>query len=461
MSNTHASSSSAAAAPRQLHLGAFLMESGHHVAAWRDPGVPPHAGLDLNVYRHIARTAEAACFDALFIADSVATEDGPGAERLSRSARFEPLTLLSALAAITERIGLVGTVTTSYNEPYHVARKFASLDHLSGGRFGWNLVTSDHAGEAANFGREEHLSHAARYERAEEFLKVVQGLWDSWEDDALLNDKASGVYFDPSKQHVLNHRGRHFAVRGPLNVARSPQGQPVIVQAGSSEAGRALAGASAEMIFTAQPHLAAAQAFYRDLKRRAVEAGRSPDALAIMPGAFVVVAPTRAEAEDKYAALQALVAPEAAVGLVSRMIGNFDLSRYPLDEPLPELPLTQSGQRSRQQLLTDLAQGENLTLRQLGLKIAGGRGHLSLVGTPSEVADTLQHWFESGAADGFNIMPPTLPGGLDDFATWVVPELQRRGLFRQRYEGRTLREHLGLSRPAHRPAHAHVQELQA
>ncbi len=432
---------------RELHLGAFLMESGHHVAAWRDPGVPERAGLDFGLYRRLAQTAEAALFDLVFFADSVAVEEGAGAERFSRSARFEPLTLLSALAAVTDRIGLVGTVTATYNEPYHVARKFASLDHLSGGRSGWNLVTSDNASEAGNFGRDQHVGHADRYARAEEFLRVVRGLWDSWDDDAFVNDRASGLYYRPESRHVLAHDGEHFKVRGPLNVARSPQGQPVVVQAGASEAGRRLAAASAELVFTAQPTLQAAQAFYADLKSRAEAAGRPADAIKILPGVYAVVGESRAEAEDKQGALQALVDPAAAVGLLSRMIGNFDLSGYALDEPLPELPLTDTGQRSRQQLLSGLARDGQLTLRQLALKVAGGRGHLSLVGTAADVADVLQQWFEQGAADGFNVMPPTLPAGLDDFARLVVPELQRRGLFRTRYAGRTLREHLGLKRP--------------
>jgi FMN-dependent oxidoreductase (nitrilotriacetate monooxygenase family) len=432
---------------RQLHLGAFLMESGHHAAAWRDPGVPPRAGLDFGLYRHLARTAEQALFDLVFVADSVAVEEGPGAERLSRSTRFEPLTLLSAVAAVTERIGLVGTVTATYNEPYHVARKFASLDHLSGGRAGWNLVTSDNAAEAGNFGRDRHVGHADRYARAEEFLRVVQGLWDGWDDDAFVNDRESGLYYRPEARHVLAHAGEHFKVRGPLNVARPPQGRPVIVQAGASEAGRRLAAASAEVVFTAQPTLQAAQAFHADLKSRAESLGRPGDAIKVLPGVYAVVGESRAEADDKAAALDALVEPAAAVGVLSRMIGNFDLSGFPLDEPLPDLPPTETGQRSRQHLLSSLAREGGLTLRQLALKVAGGRGHLSVVGTAGDVADVLQQWFEEGGADGFNVMPPTVPAGLDDFARLVVPELQRRGLFRTRYDGRTLRDHLNLARP--------------
>ncbi|OQR29996.1 nitrilotriacetate monooxygenase [Pseudomonas sp. T] len=435
---------------RTLSLGAFLMATGHHVSAWRHPDVPANGGLDFRLYKRLAQVAEAAKFDALFVADSVAAPTGDIASRMARSDHFEPLTLLSALAAVTERIGLVGTVTTSYNEPYHVARKFASLDHLSEGRAGWNLVTSDAAAEALNFNRQEHFGHAERYARAREFHEVVTGLWDSWEDDAFTRDKASGQYYDPAKLHVLNHEGEHFRVQGPLNVARSPQGRPVIVQAGSSETGRELAAQTAEVVFTAQTSLAAARDFYNDLKGRLPRFGRSADDLRIMPGVFVVVGQSQAEAQEKFEAFQELVEPQVGVALLSRMLGNFDLSAYPLDGPLPELPLTDSGQRSRQLLLTELAGRENLTLAQLGRRIAGGRGHYSLIGTPAQIADELQAWFEGGAADGFNVLVPHLPGGLEDVANHVVPELQRRGLFRREYSGSTLREHLGLKRPANR-----------
>ncbi|MBI6817568.1 LLM class flavin-dependent oxidoreductase [Pseudomonas syringae] len=435
---------------RQMKLGAFLMATGHHVAAWRHPDVPADAGLDFKHYRHVARVAEAAKFDALFIADSVAAATGDIASRMARSDHFEPLTLLSALSAVTEHIGLIATATTTYNEPYHVARKFASLDHLSGGRAGWNLVTSDAAAEAQNFGRAEHVGHAERYSRAREFHQVVTGLWDSWADDAFTRDKASGEYYDPCRLHVLNHQGEHFSVKGPLNVARSPQGQPVVVQAGSSEVGRDLAAQTAEVVFTAQTSLASAQAFYADLKGRLSAYGRAVDSLKIMPGVFIVVAETEALAKAKFESFQELVEPQVGVALLGRMLGNFDLSGYPLDGPLPELPLTDSGQRSRQKLLTELADQENLTLAQLGRRIAGGRGHYSLIGTPEQIADELQRWFEQGAADGFNVLVPHLPGGLEDVARLLVPELQRRGLFRTEYEGTTLRENLGLQRPAYR-----------
>ena len=423
------------AAQRQLNLAAFLIRHGHHVAAWRHP----QTDLDsspFKVYKDAVQRAEKACLDAVFFADSLALTGAPS---------LEPLTLLAALAAVTEHIGLIGTATTTYNEPYQVARAFASLDSISGGRAGWNLVTSDNAAEAANFGRERHVEHAQRYARAREFHDVVDGLWNSWDADAFVNDKAGAVQHDPARLHRLDHKGEHFSVAGPLNVARSPQGRPVVVQAGGSEAGRALAAATADVVFTAQPSLAPAQAFYRDMKTRAAQAGRDPDSIRIMPGIFAVVGGSESEAQDKFALLQALVEPKVGLALLGRMIGNFDLSGYPLDGPLPELPETQDGQRSRQQLLTNLAQGENLSIRQLYLRIAGGRGHFTVIGTAAGGADQMQAWFEQGAADGFNIMPPSLPAGLNDFVDLVVPELQRRGLFRTAYDTATLRGHLGIA----------------
>lgn len=432
---------------REMHLGAFLMETGHHLAAWRLDDAQADAGLDIRAWIRLAQLAESACFDALFVADSVAANTGPGADRVARADRLDPLTLLPALAVATERIGLIGTATTSYNEPYHIARKFASLDHISDGRAGWNLVTTDNAAEAGNFGRAEHYSHVDRYARAEEFHRVVTALWDSWDDGSFVRDKRSGRYYDAATLRTPLHRGEHFSVDGPLNVARTPQGWPVVVQAGSSERGRELAARTAEVVFTAQRNVETAQAFYRDLKQRVVAAGRASDSLKIMPGLSVIVAPTHEEARAREAALQALVHPEAGLALLGRMIGNFDLDGVDLDAPLPELPLTDSGQRSRQQLLTGIAGSEQLTVRQLYLRIAGGRGHFSLVGTPQSVADAMQHWFENGAADGFNIMAADLPGGLERFCTLVVPELQRRGLFRTTYQGKTLRDHLGLQRP--------------
>jgi FMN-dependent oxidoreductase (nitrilotriacetate monooxygenase family) len=450
---------------RQIKLGAFLMQTGHHIAAWRHPEAQADAPVNFRHYAELARRAEAAKFDAIFLADSVGVRNSVLASlsRTARSDHFEPLTLLSALAAVTEKIGLIATVSTTYNEPYHVARKFASLDHISGGRSGWNLVTSSGQGEAQNFNLDEHVEHARRYARAAEFHDVVLGLWDSWEDDAFLRDKPSGQYFDPAKLHPLHHRGEHFSVRGPLNVSRSPQGRPVVVQAGASPAGRDLAARTAEVIFVAHQTFDEAQAFYRDIKGRAVAYGRDPDDIKIMPGIFPVIGRTQAEAEDKFARLQDLIHPVVGVQLLSNMIGGFDLSGYPVDGPLPDLPETNGG-KSRQQLLIDLARRDNLTIRQLYLRIAGARGHQQVVGTPQSVADQLQQWFEQDGADGFNIMSPWLPGGLDDFIELALPELRRRGLFRSEYEGATLRQHLGLARPPHRAvaaAQAAVAEAEA
>ncbi len=426
------------------------MNTGHHVAAWRHPGAQEDGGLNFPHYRRLAQTAERAKFDMVFLADGVAVRRELNPESLSRQGQlvhFEPLTLLSALAAVTDHVGLVATASTTYNEPYHIARKFASLDYLSGGRAGWNIVTSATEAEAKNFNRDKHMEHALRYERAREFVQVVTGLWDSWDDDAFIRDKESGVYVDPEKLHVLNHKGKHFSVRGPLNVARPVQGYPVLVQAGASEDGQDFAAQTAEVIFTAQPTLAEAQAFYAGLKGQLAKYGRTPDQLKIMPGIFPVIGQTEQEAKEKYDQLQALIHPKVGLSLLSNLVGEVDLSSYPLDGPLPELPETNL-QRSRLKLVQDWAARENLTIRQLYEAIAGARGHRTIWGTPVQIADQLEEWFVNDAADGFNIMPPYLPGGLDEFVELVVPELRRRGLFRTEYEGSTLRENLGLSRPA-------------
>lgn len=436
---------------RQMKLGAFLMQTGHHIAAWRHPDAQADAGSNFKHYKALAQAAEAAKFDAVFLADSVGVRnrDEESLSRTARAEHFEPLTLLSALAAVTDRIGLIATASTSFNEPYHIARKFASLDNISAGRAGWNLVTSSGEGEAQNFNLDKHLDHALRYERAEEFYEVVTGLWDTWEEDAIVRDKRSGIYFDPAGHHTLHHKGKHFSVRGPLNVARSPQGRPVVVQAGASVAGRDLAARTAEVIFVAHQTFAEAQAFYADVRSRASGYGRDPDSIKIMPGIFPVVGRTQAEAEEKFQTLQDLIDPIVGISLLSNVIGAFDLSGYPVDGPIPDIPETNGG-KSRQQLLLDLARRDNLTIRQLYLRIAGARGHQQVVGTPTSIADQLQQWFEEGGADGFNIMGPWFPGGLQDFIELVLPELRKRGLFRTEYEGATLRENLGLARPVHR-----------
>lgn len=440
----------------QLRLGAFLYPTGHHIAAWRHPDAQADAGSNFAHYVELAHLAERGKFDLIFMADGVGTR-GTDVEALSRTAtryvaQFEPITLLSALAAVTRNIGFVATASTSYNEPYHIARKFASLDHISGGRAGWNLVTSSSEHEAHNFGRDEHYAHDERYERAEEFADVVTGLWDTWEEGAFPRDKQNGLYFDPDKQHVLNHKGKFFKVRGPLNVARSPQGHPVLVQAGSSEPGKELAARTAEVVFTAHQTFEDARTFYADLKGRLRKYGRHADDLKVMPGIFPVVGRTIAEAEEKFEQIQELIHPVVGLALLSGMTGGVDLSAYPLDGPVPALPETNAS-KSRQRLLLDLAHRENLTIRQLYLRIAGARGHRQIVGTPAQIADEMQHWFTGGAADGFNIMPPHLPVGLRDFVDLVLPELRRRGLFRNEYEGTTLRQNLGLRTPQH-PASA-------
>jgi len=434
-----------------MRLGLFFEGIGHHVAAWRDPDVDPRAKLDVKHYMQIARTAERGKFDLLFTADTNATfgsDDVEAWKRQTSASRLEPLTLLGALSAVTERIGLVATMTTTYYEPFSVARFFASLDHISNGRAGWNLVTSLAAAEALNFSKESHIPHAERYARAKEFAHVVLGLWDSWEEDAVVADKAAGLYFDPAKLHFLNHKGKHFSVRGPLMIQRTPQGRPVIVQAGQSEDGRDLAAETAEVIFTVQQDMEQSRAFTRDIRARAAAYGRSADEIKVMPGVMTVVGRTRAEAEDKYEKLQELIHPEFGLKQLSSYFG-FDLSKFPLDGPVPE-PKYADAERGRLAVMMDLVKRENLTLGQLMRRVIGQRAHRTVCGTPVEIADALQSWFEAGACDGFNVLPLTFPKGLDDFVDLVIPELQRRGVFRTEYEGRTLRENLGLPVPANR-----------
>jgi FMN-dependent oxidoreductase (nitrilotriacetate monooxygenase family) len=435
---------------RQIKLGAFLYPTGHHLAAWRHPSSAADAGMNFSHYVTMAQLAERGLFDMLFVADNLTVWEGDDSaiRHLSYVTWFEPITLMAALAAVTKHIGLVCTASTTYDEPFHVARRFASLDLISGGRAGWNLVTSAKASEAKNFGRDEHLAKDQRYLRAREFAEVVTGLWDSWEPDAFVRDRASGVFFDSRKMHPLHHRGAHFHVRGPLNVGPSPQGRPVLVQAGASDDGRELAAEAADVIFTAHSEIASARAFYADVKDRIRRHGRDPDDVKIMPGFFVTVGRSSAEARDKFEALQRLIHPKAGLLLLSNFLG-MDVSAYDVDGPVPELPPSRI-RSSRAQLLIELARRDNLTIRQLYTQVAGARGHQQLHGTPAEIADRLEEWFTSGAADGFNIMPPVLPESLQDFVTHIIPELQRRGLFRTAYEGRTLRQNLGLGSPVNR-----------
>jgi FMN-dependent oxidoreductase (nitrilotriacetate monooxygenase family) len=432
---------------KQLHLNLFLMNVGHHEAAWRFRNTTPELITNFRYYQQLARAAEEAKFDSVFLADGLAVN-----KQLKHGAfvGLEPFTLLSALAAVTEHIGLIGTVSTTYNEPFHVARKFASLDHISNGRAGWNIVTSGSILEANNFNLDAHPEHHKRYERAAEFVDVATGLWDSWTDDALVIDRDAGVFADPDKVRAISHRGEHFRVRGPLNVPRPPQGYPVLVQAGSSEDGKEFAAQYAEAIFTAQQTLEEAKLFYSDVKTRLLRYGRSPDQLKILPGICPIIGATEAEAKEKEQEINELTVPEYGLGQLSHMLG-VDLYTYPLDGPLPELPSLEeiNGNKSRFQLVLDLAQREKLTIRQLLHRLAGGRGHRTYAGTAIQIADQLEEWFVSGGADGFNVMPPYLPGGLEEFAQGVIPELQRRGLFRTEYTSATLRGHLGLERPHH------------
>ena len=434
---------------KKLHLGAFMRPIGIHTAWWRYPGGFPDANFNLDHLVRFIRTLEAAKFDAFFMADHLAVMNMP-MEALKRSATvtsFDPLTLLPALAMVTERIGLIATASTTYNEPYHVARKFASLDHISKGRAAWNLVTSGNPDEALNFGRDAHLDHATRYARAREFYEVVTGLWDSWADDAFLRDVEQGLFFDPDKLHTLNHRGEFLKVKGPLNVARPVQGWPVIVQAGASDAGRQIAAETAEMVFGSASNLEAGQKFYADVKGRMRAAGRAPEELKILPGAFVVVGGTEEEAREKKARLDGLVPVESGLANLSVRLGT-DASGFDLDAPLPEIPESNAS-KSGQAQIVDYARRTGATVRKLAQKV-GGYGGLTFVGTPEQIADRMGEWLQAQACDGFNVMFPFVPEGLDDFCTGVVPELQRRGLFRTEYEGTTLRDHLGLKRPPNR-----------
>jgi FMN-dependent oxidoreductase (nitrilotriacetate monooxygenase family) len=434
---------------RQLKLAAFMRPASIHTGAWRYPGAFADANFNLAHLKRFAQTLERGKFDAFFMADHMAVLNMP-VEALKRShtvTSFEPFTLLSALSQVTQRIGLIATGSTTFDAPYHIARRFASLDHLSGGRAGWNIVTTSNPDAALNFGLEEHMEHAERYARAREFYDVVTGLWDSWADDAFIRDVEKGLYFHPDKLQVLNHKGKYLSVRGPLNIARPIQGWPVIVQAGASDAGRQLAAETAEAVFTAQANLAAGREFYADVKGRTEKAGRSREHLKILPGCFVVVGDTVEEARAKRAKLDSLVHYANAIGSLSIALGH-DASKFDPDAPLPDIPESNASKSGRQRAI-DLASRENLTVRQLAQRL-GGHSGLAMVGTPATIADEMEEWLMTEGSDGFTIQFPYLPGGLDDFVARVVPELQRRGIFRSEYEGPTLRDNLGLPRPRNR-----------
>ncbi len=436
-------------ATRQIRLGAFMRPVSIHTAWWRYPGSVPDANFNLGHLVAFARTLERGCFDAFFMADHLAVLNMP-MDALKRSATvtsFDPLTLLPALAMVTERLGLIATASTTFEPPYTVARRFASLDHISNGRAGWNLVTTSNPDAALNFGQTEQMAHAERYRRAREYYDVVTGLWDSWADDAFTHDVETGQFFDPGRLHTLDHRGEFFSVRGPLNIARPVQGWPLIVQAGASEAGRQLAAETAEMVFTGQGTLADGQRFYADVKGRMERIGRDPDHMKILPGVLVVIGDSVEEAREKRAHLDSLVNEDSAIASLSIALGH-DASAFDPDGPLPEVPESNASKSGRERAIA-LARREGLTVRELARRLGGYSG-LAMVGTPATIADEMQHWLEARGSDGFNVMFPYLPDGLDAFVDRVVPELQRRGLYRRAYEGATLRENLGVPRPPNR-----------
>jgi FMN-dependent oxidoreductase (nitrilotriacetate monooxygenase family) len=436
--------------PKQISLGLSMRYLGYHAAAWRHPSADPDAASKLSHYAYIAQAAEKAKLDMVFLADGIGlrTKDEPaGALRRSHQTfELEPLTLLSALAAVTSHIGLVATASTTYNEPYHIARKWASLDHLSGGRAGWNIVTSWSEAEAKNFNRDKHMEYDLRYERAGEFVEVVKGLWESWEEDAPVFDKESGIFFDQSKLHALNHEGKHFKVKGPLTIKRTPQGRPILVQAGAAEQGLEIAARSADVVYSAPLDLASAQDYYANVKGRLASYGRRPDDLKIMPGVTLFIGRSREEAREKYDQLNALVEPELGLSYLYSQLG--DLSEYPVDGPIPE-PKDMAVKSMARNTLA-MARRENMTIRQLYTRIAAGFGGRVLIGTPKDIVDDMQEWVEQGAADGFNLCPPVLPLGLDEFVDMVLPELRARGMFRTEYAGRTLRDNLGVPVPTSR-----------
>ncbi|EGR44710.1 uncharacterized protein TRIREDRAFT_69696 [Trichoderma reesei QM6a] len=432
---------------RQLHLTAFMRPVSLHTGAWRYPGSYADANFNLAHLKSFIQKLEAAKFDAFFMADHLAVLNMP-IEALRRSqttTSFEPFTLLSALSQVTEKIGLAATASTTYDEPYHIARRFASLDHLSNGRAAWNIVTTANPDSAKNFGRDEHMDHSDRYKRAREFYDVVTGLWDSFADDAFIRDQESGIFLDPAKMHTLNHVGDELKVKGPLNIARPVQGWPVIVQAGQSDPGRQLAGETAEVVFCSPANIDAAKALYADIKGRAEAAGRKREHINILPAALVIIGDTIQDAKEKRLKLDSLVHYESSIASLSIALGT-DASRFDPDGPLPtDLPETNASKTGREAVLR-LAREEGLTVRQLAQRFGGYAGN-AFVGTAQSIADEWEKWLKEEASDGFTVCFPYLPQGLDDVVEKLVPELQRRGIFRKDYEGTTLREHFGLPRP--------------
>jgi len=427
---------------RQIRLGAIIQGASGNMSAWRHPDAVADASINIQFCQQLAQKAEQGKFDFLFVADGLYINEKSIPHFLNR---FEPITLLSALALVTQKIGLVATLSTSYSEPFTVARQFASLDHLSGGRAGWNVVTSPLEGSAKNFSRDKHPEHDERYRIASEYVSVVKGLWDSWEGDAFVRDKTKGQFFAPEKLHTLNHQGKYFSVQGPLNVGRSPQGQPVVFQAGASDQGKAFAAEAADGIYTRQATPELAREFYQDVKRQLVENGRGAEAIRVFQGISVIVGDSVADAERQYQQTAQLVTADKALEYLGRYFEHYDFSQHELDAPFPDIgELGQNSFRSTTDSIKRDAQERGLTLRQVALEAATPRP--TFIGTASDVADGLEHWFTSGATDGFIVRGGT-PTAFDDFVDQVIPILQQRGLYRSEYEGETLRENLGLAEP--------------
>ncbi len=431
---------------RQLRLGVFLAGTGSNMASWRHPNAVADGAINLDYYRTLTRKAEAAKLDFVFFGDGLYISEKSHPNFLNR---FEPLTLLAALAMETSHIGLAATLSTTYSDPFTVARQFASIDHISGGRAGWNIVTSPLEGSALNYGKSEHPAHDLRYRMAHEFLEVTKGLWDSWEDDAFIRDKESGQFFDPSKLHRINHQGEFYSVQGPLTISRSKQGRPVLIQAGSSEAGKEFASRHADAVFTSGANMEEAVKFYQDVKERAANYGRKPDEILILPGCAPIVGETLEQAEEKYREIANLVFIDDALNYLGRYFNDMDFTQYDLDQPFPDLgDFGRNGWESATDRIKQLARDENLTLRQMALRSTTPKP--AFIGTAVQVADKMEEWFEAGAADGFMMNSAVLPDGFNNFVDQVLPILKERGLFRVEYEADTLHGNLGLAIPENR-----------
>ncbi|NTJ11554.1 LLM class flavin-dependent oxidoreductase [Rhizobium lusitanum] len=434
---------------KMMRLAMFLFP-GYHFGAWRLPDAIPEIDLGIEHYVQAAKLAEEGKFDAIFFEDQAAVPRSNNilkgdtfGSASPRGIHFDPVMLLPALARETKHLGVVATASTTFNDPYNLARRFSSIDFISNGRAGWNLVTTFNENEAQNFGFDALLDHAARYERANEFFDVVAGLWEGWEKGALTRDKESGTYFDVAKMHFLQHKGKYFNVRGPLTMDRSPQVRPVIFQAGSSEPGRELAARTADVIFTEQPSLAAARSFREDVRMRAARFGRDPDKIKVLPNFMPIVGKTDQEARDLHARMRELVPDDLAIAWLMQNAGGVDFRDFDLNGPMPDLPETNAGKTMRDNIL-NVARRDNLSILQTARHF-GESPAQRLIGSPTTIADRMQEWLEGEACDGFAVSPTHYPSGVEDFVHLVIPELQRRGVFRREYSGQHLRDHLGVT----------------